>query len=104
MAICQNPQFALNDRHLGLYCSEEINDLDEKFERIAEALTEHCDLNRLREDMARVPHDASAPPLPLKNRRQRHHRLRQRQRLQFYYRDSLDLLEELGNVNPLLAQ
>lgn len=92
----KNPQFALNDRHLGLYCSEEINDLDEKFERIAEALTEHCDLNRLREDMARVPHDASAPPLPSKIHGSVTIGYARDSAFNFYYRDSLDLLEELG--------
>ena len=46
--------------------------------------------------MARVPHDASAPPLPSKIDGSVTIGYARDSAFNFYYRDSLDLLEELG--------
>ncbi|MEE0776573.1 MAG: cobyrinate a,c-diamide synthase [Bacillota bacterium] len=92
----KNEAFALSDRHLGLYCSEEIVDLDKKFSLIAESLADHCDLNQIRDVMARAPHVAPAPLLPGKIDGNVTIGYAKDSAFNFYYRDSLDLLEELG--------
>lgn len=100
-----NPDFALSSRHLGLYCSGEIDDLKEKLELIADALIEHVDLAALKSAAAYTAKETARPslprPLPVKVRIGYAYDAA----FNFYYQDNLDLLQELGAqlipVSPL---
>lgn len=92
----KDERFALNDRHLGLYCSSEIENLQEKLDILANAITEHCDLDALLKatayDKLRVP----AVPLPEPLAEPVRIGVAQDAAFNFYYQDGLDLLAELG--------
>lgn len=91
-----NSDFALNDRHLGLYCSEEIADLQYKLDILSDAIIDHCDLEKLAAVTAYSPDVSTelALPAPLT------HKVRlgvaKDKAFNFYYQDSLDLLADLG--------
>ncbi len=91
-----NENFALNDRHLGLYCSEEIENLEYKLDILSDAIIEHCDLDKLLE-VTRYQEKEEAKillPEPLKEKISLG--VAMDSAFNFYYQDSLDLLRELG--------
>lgn len=91
-----NEKFALSDRHLGLYCSEEITDLNEKLDAVAEALLEHCDIDRLLTVTNYKAKDYAPPSLPAPLKKKVRIGIAKDSAFNFYYQDSLDLMEELG--------
>lgn len=92
----KNEQFALNDRHLGLYCSNEIEDLQEKLDLLADAVSEHCDLDALLK--ATAYQEKPLKPLCLPEPLQEPVKIgvARDAAFNFYYQDGLDLLEDLG--------
>lgn len=91
------PEFALSERHLGLYCSGEVSDLQQKMDLLAEEITANCDLPALlaaTERAAQPP--LTAPVLPEPLAAPVRIGLAQDAAFNFYYQDSLDLLVELG--------
>lgn len=92
----KDSRFVLNDRHLGLYCSEEIEDLEEKLDILSDAIIEHCDLQKLAELTAYQGQDYKAPALPQPLKEKIRVGIAKDKAFNFYYRDSLDLLTELG--------
>lgn len=89
-------RFALNDRHLGLYCSEEIEDLEEKLDILSNAIIECCDLEKLAELTGYQSRNYKAPALPQPLKEKVRVGIAKDKAFNFYYQDSLDLLEELG--------
>ena len=92
----KDERFALNDRHLGLYCSNEIENLQEKLDILAEAVCDHCDLDAL---LKATTYDKPAVkpvslPEPLEEKVKIG--VARDAAFNFYYQDGLDLLEELG--------
>lgn len=92
----KDERFVLGNRHLGLYCSEEIADLQEKITIISEALQAHCDLQALLRHTSYTPHGVAKPKLPAPLQTPVCIGYASDQAFNFYYRDSLELLEELG--------
>ncbi|MEG0875174.1 MAG: cobyrinate a,c-diamide synthase [Clostridiales bacterium] len=101
----KNEKFALNDRHLGLYCSEEITDLEEKLAVLATAITEHCDLDKILAATTYKPRNIKAPILPQPIKQRVKIGVAKDSAFNFYYQDSLDLMVELGadivNFSPI---
>ncbi len=93
-----NPDFALSERHLGLYCSNETPELDAKFSLIADNLIANCDLAAMLEATRLDPNRPAPPapklPAPLTERVKLG--VARDSAFNFYYQDSLDLLAELG--------
>ena len=94
----ENPVYALNSRHLGLLCSGEIGDLDNKLDTVAQALIEHVDLAALTAAAARTSAAAAAPKLPRPLEAAVRIGYAYDDAFNFYYQDSLDLLADLGAV------
>lgn len=92
----QNEVFTLNNRHLGLYCSDEISDLKHKLDEMAKSIMEHCDLNALIQATQHESGSASKPPLPQKLTEKVTLGVAYDKAFNFYYQDNLDLLTELG--------
>ncbi len=92
----KDPAFALNDRHLGLYCSGEVENLREKLDLLADAVLAHIDLDGLlsacRFEIRRVAPPSVPRPLDGKVRIG----VARDAAFNFYYQDSLELLGELG--------
>lgn len=103
----EDPAFALASRHLGLYCSNEIADLNAKLAALAEALIDHVDLAALQSAAAYAGKPAVKPalPRPLKGQKKVRIGYADDAAFNFYYQDNLDLLRELGAeliaVSPL---
>ncbi|HMM05164.1 MAG TPA: cobyrinate a,c-diamide synthase [Clostridiales bacterium] len=103
----EDPAFALASRHLGLYCSNEIKDLEAKLDALAEALIDHIDLGALQKVAAYQGKPALKPalPRPLKDQERVSIGYAYDAAFNFYYQDNLDLLRELGAelipVSPL---
>lgn len=95
--IPKNPLFSLPSRHLGLIPSCEIDELDSQLNLVADVLEEHIDIERLLDI-------ATSPLLPLESDGRESIRkitdikiaVAQDNAFHFYYRDSLELLEEMG--------
>ncbi|MCX4265428.1 MAG: hypothetical protein OSJ64_01210, partial [Firmicutes bacterium] len=84
------PEFALSERHLGLYCSGEVSDLQQKMDLLAEEITANCDLPALlaaTERAAQPP--LTAPVLPEPLAAPVRIGLAQDAAFNFYYQDSL---------------
>lgn len=92
----ENSKFALNSRHLGLFCSGEIGDLETKLDLVADALIAHVDLEALAKAARFTKKDAVKPilPAPLKSKVKIGYAYDAA--FNFYYQDNLDLLVELG--------
>jgi cobyrinic acid a,c-diamide synthase len=91
-----NPDFALSERHLGLYCSNETPELDAKFSLIADTLIANCDLSALLEATKLAPAAPPRPQLPERLAEPVKLGVARDSAFNFYYQDSLDLLAELG--------
>lgn len=91
------PEFALSERHLGLYCSGEVSDLQQKMDLLAAEITANCDLPALlaATECAALP-EPQPPTLPEPLFKPVRIGLAQDAAFNFYYQDSLDLLMELG--------
>ena len=91
----ENKEFCLESRHLGLVLPEEIPKLQKIVQKAAEALKETLDLACLLE----IAKGAGAAPVPEKQSR-REKRVKvgvaKDEAFCFYYRENLELLEELG--------
>jgi cobyrinic acid a,c-diamide synthase len=100
-----NPEFSLSSRHLGLYCSGEIGDLENKLDLLADAMIEHIDLTALKNAAVYTGKAATKPVLPLPCKEAVQIGYAYDAAFNFYYQDNLDLLEELGArlipVSPL---
>ena len=92
----KDERFALNDRHLGLYCSNEIENLQEKLDILAEAVCDHCDLDALLKATAYDKPAVKPVPLPEPLSEKVKIGVARDAAFNFYYQDGLDLLEELG--------
>ena len=92
----KDPAFALNDRHLGLYCSGEVEDLKEKLDRLSDAVCAHVDLDALLEATQIIPKRIAPPWIPRPLKEKVRIGIAQDAAFNFYYRDSLDLLVDLG--------
>ncbi|MDO4542101.1 MAG: cobyrinate a,c-diamide synthase [Bacillota bacterium] len=92
----QNEKFKLNDRHLGLYCSEEIEDLEAKLDILSNAVIEHCDLEKLAAIAGYNRDKVPGPTLPKPLKERVRVGIARDKAFNFYYQDSLDLLTELG--------
>ena len=95
------PEAALSERHLGLLCSGEVGDLPQKLQMLAEQICAHCDLPALlAATQMQQPPARPEPPLPasLPERGCAPVRigLARDAAFNFYYQDSLELLEQLG--------
>ncbi len=91
-----NERLRLPSRHLGLVPSGEIEGLAEKLEGLAEMVAETVDLPGLLQVAAghRLPDEGSSPQLP--GAVPARLGVAYDSAFNFYYRDSLELLEELG--------
>lgn len=91
------PEFALSERHLGLYCSGEVADLQQKMALLASHITANCDLPALlAATECSAPEPLAAPALPEPLAKPVRIGLAQDAAFNFYYQDSLDLLTDLG--------
>lgn len=90
------PEVSLSERHLGLYCSGEVADLQQKIALLADKLLANCDLPRLLAACACRPLQTEPPALPELLFKPVRIGLAQDAAFNFYYQDSLDLLTELG--------
>lgn len=96
--IPKDEKFHLSSRHLGLTPSFEQEDLDERLDYIAGVIEDHIDLDRL----LKITSSSSLPPYDTGRRDgvRNHTDVRLGiafdKAFNFYYQDSLDLLEEMG--------
>lgn len=90
------PEFALSERHLGLYCSGEVADLQQKLDSLAAQIAQSCDLPRLLAATECAAIKAERPALPAPVPGPLRIGIAQDAAFNFYYQDSLDLLTELG--------
>ncbi len=90
------PEVALSERHLGLYCSGEVAGLQQKIALLADTLLTNCDLPRLLAACECPPCEAEPPKLPAALAEPVAIGLAQDAAFNFYYQDSLELLEQLG--------
>ena len=81
-------------RHLGLVTAREIGDLNTRFDRIAEELEEHTDLDLLLSLAAQAENMAEEPSVPDKTSCTI--AVARDEAFCFYYEDNLDLLRESG--------
>lgn len=95
--IPKDENFALSSRHLGLTPSVEVEDLDKKMDYIASVVEKYIDLDELMRIATTEPVEYD------KNRRDNIRNitnvklvLAYDKAFNFYYQDSLDLLEEMG--------
>lgn len=91
-----DPAFALSERHLGLFCSGEIDDLAAKFGAVADCLQKNCDWPALFEAAACAPQPTAAPPLPKATDMPVRLGVARDEAFNFYYQDNMDLFEQLG--------
>lgn len=90
------PECALESRHLGLVTADEVEDLREKLRQLAEAAEKTLELDALLEIAHNAPVlDFTPPVLPEPGAPVRIGVARDRA-FCFYYKDSLDLLRQLG--------
>ena len=93
-------ELSLPSRHLGLVPTFEMNGMRERMERLCVLIESHIDLERLLQIAAGAPDlDVVDNPIePLSPRREEPVRLAvaRDRAFNFYYQDSLDLLEEMG--------
>ncbi|MDR2529038.1 MAG: cobyrinate a,c-diamide synthase [Synergistaceae bacterium] len=87
---------SLESRHLGLVTAQEVTDLDAKIARLATQAERSVDLERLLAVAASAPPlpEESFPPLPCLGPFRL--AVARDEAFCFYYRDALDLLEEVG--------
>lgn len=95
--IPKDENFSLSSRHLGLTPSVEISGLDEKLDYIAEVIEKYLDLDRLLEiantDPIKYDRDRRKD---IKNITDVRLGLAYDKAFNFYYQDSIELLEEMG--------
>lgn len=91
-----DPAFALSERHLGLYCSGEYDDLTAKFGKVADCLLANCDWPALLAAAAYTPKPAPEPTLPAPLPHPVRLGIARDAAFNFYYQDSIDLMERLG--------
>ncbi|MDO5141928.1 MAG: cobyrinate a,c-diamide synthase [Eubacteriales bacterium] len=91
------PESAIAERHLGLVTAEEIGDLPDKLDRLADAAAQGLDLDALLALAHTAPPlaDETAPLRPVTERPVRIAVARDKA-FCFYYADNLDVLRELG--------
>ena len=93
----------LNSRHLGLFPSDEVEDLEEKIEKIAESIEKHIDVNRIIElsesenitssfEMSMFSEDPEVRELS----EGKTMAIAYDKAFNFYYPDNIDLLKEIG--------
>lgn len=95
--VPKNPLFSLPSRHLGLIPSCEIDELDSQLNAVADVLEEHIDIDRLLQ-IAESPALSSDPTRreEIRNITDVKIAIAQDKAFHFYYKDSLELLEEMG--------
>lgn len=91
-------EYALEGRHLGLVPAEEVEGLREKIRRLAQQVEDTVELDRL----AELAGNAPELPVPVAAEiRPLNHKCRiavaRDQAFNFYYRDNLDMMEQLGS-------
>lgn len=93
----KNSAISLKSRHLGLVPSGEVDELDSKLNEVASMVTETVDLDKIIEIArgASLVEGKSTPVMPRVDKPVRIAIARDRA-FNFYYEDSLDLIEELG--------
>ena len=93
-----NTAIQLKSRHLGLIPSVEVEDLKKKIDEIGEMVEETIDLDQLIQisNKAQSLQGETDPPKEVLKFEQVHIGVAMDKAFNFYYRDNLDLLEELG--------
>ncbi len=93
----KNSAISLKSRHLGLVPSGEVDELDSKLNEVASMVSETVDLDKIIEIArgASLVEGKSTPVMPRVDKPVRIAIARDRA-FNFYYEDSLDLIEELG--------
>lgn len=96
------PEAALSERHLGLLCSGEVGDLPQKLQLLAAQISQSCDLpallaaTQLPEPLLQPKPPDLPASLPAKGYAPVRIGLARDAAFNFYYQDSLELLEQLG--------
>lgn len=95
--IPKDPEFSLSSRHLGLTPSVEVDDLDKKMDYIAQVIEENINLDLLLEiaETGPVAYDETRR-MNVKDITDLRLALAFDKAFNFYYKDSLELLEEMG--------
>lgn len=95
--IPKDEKFSLSSRHLGLTPSVEVEDLDKKMDYIASVVEKYIDLDQLLEiaNSESIQYDKNRRE-SIKNITNVKLALAYDKAFNFYYQDSLDLLEEMG--------
>ncbi len=95
--IPTNKDFALESRHLGLIQAEEVDELDHKIELIKETFNQTIDFRRLMSiaDNKEISEDSFE--LPKLDLSALHIGVAYDKAFRFYYKDNLELLNELGS-------
>ena len=89
------PECSLESRHLGLVTAAEVNELQNKMQRLAEAAEKTLDLDALLELMrSQDPIEAQIPSVPKLGKARL--AVARDKAFCFYYRDNLELFEALG--------
>ncbi|MBS3776955.1 MAG: cobyrinate a,c-diamide synthase [Bacteroidales bacterium] len=94
--VPKNKGFSLESRHLGLVQAEEVPELSAKIQKLSDTLSQTIDVEKLLE-VTQIPnHSGASPALPALDLSDLHIGVAYDKAFRFYYRDNLELLEELG--------
>ncbi|MDA3892516.1 MAG: cobyrinate a,c-diamide synthase [Salinivirgaceae bacterium] len=88
--------FALESRHLGLIQAEEVNDLSKKVEKLTQTLAKTIDTKKLLEISKLKTIESTNFTIPNIDLSSLHIGVAHDKAFRFYYKDNLELLEELG--------
>nr|WP_319399155.1 cobyrinate a,c-diamide synthase [uncultured Carboxylicivirga sp.] len=91
-----NKDFSLESRHLGLVQAEEVEDLQAKVQQLTQHLADTIDVNALLEISELEPTKSATLQLPDIDLSDLHIGVAYDKAFRFYYRDNLELLQELG--------
>ncbi len=94
--IPNNKDFALESRHLGLIQAEEVEELDQKIELLKETFNKTIDFRRLMSIADNNDISDSSFEVPKLDLSSLHIGVAYDRAFRFYYKDNLELLEELG--------
>ncbi len=94
--IPNNKDFALESRHLGLIQAEEVEELDRKIELLKETFSQTIDFRRLMSIADSKEMSKDKFELPNLDLSSLHIGVAFDKAFRFYYKDNLELLEELG--------